>query len=61
MRRGAPVAVEYCERRRRLVGQAGLFDLRPTHNPRRWFLPVSNGVCAGRGDSLFLFGGVALL
>jgi acyl-CoA thioesterase-2 len=42
------------------VRQARFFDLHPTHNPHRWFLPVSNGVCAGHGENLFLFGGVAL-
>jgi acyl-CoA thioesterase-2 len=36
------------------------FDLRATHNPHRWYLPVSNPICAGPPDRLFLFGGVGL-
>lgn len=32
-------------------------DLQPTHNPHRWYLPVSHGI-ATRGD--FLFGGCGL-
>jgi len=28
--------------------------LRPTHNPMRWFLPVTTGISTGHG---FLFGG----
>jgi acyl-CoA thioesterase len=36
------------------------FDLHATHNPHRWFLPVSRGLCAGHGETVFLFGGVAL-
>lgn len=36
------------------------FDLRPTHNPHRWFLPLSPAVCVGPPDQLFMFGGVGL-
>jgi acyl-CoA thioesterase-2 len=32
--------------------------LEPTHNPMRWVLPVTPGICAGGGG--FLFGGCAL-
>jgi acyl-CoA thioesterase II len=32
--------------------------LEPTHNPMRWVLPVTPGICAGGGE--FLFGGCAL-
>jgi acyl-CoA thioesterase-2 len=36
------------------------FDLRATHNPHRWFMPLSPAVCVGRADNLFMFGGVGL-
>jgi acyl-CoA thioesterase II len=36
------------------------FDLRGTHNPHRWFLPVTEPICAGPPDNPFLFGGVGL-
>lgn len=36
------------------------FDLRATHNPHRWYLPLSPAVCVGPADSLFMFGGVGL-
>jgi acyl-CoA thioesterase len=36
------------------------FDLRPTHNPHRWYLSLSPGVCVGRPSDLFMFGGVGL-
>jgi acyl-CoA thioesterase len=36
------------------------FDLRPTHNSHRWFLPVEPSIAAGPPDRLFLFGGVGL-
>ena len=35
-------------------------DLRATHNPHRWVMPLSPGVCVGRPDDLFMFGGVGL-
>ena len=35
-------------------------DLRGTHNPHRWFMPLTSGVCVGPPDNLFMFGGVGL-
>lgn len=32
-------------------------DLRPTHNPFRWILPITDGICGGGGQ---LFGGAGL-
>ncbi|MET0371536.1 MAG: acyl-CoA thioesterase [Sphingobium sp.] len=37
-----------------------LFDLRPTHNPHRWYLPVTMDLCVGLPERRFLFGGVGL-
>ena len=36
------------------------FDLHPTHNPHRWFLPVVTSICVGPPASPFMFGGVGL-
>ncbi len=36
------------------------FDLRATHNPHRWYLPVVPGLCVGPPGNQFLFGGVGL-
>ena len=36
------------------------FDLRATHNPHRWFLPVTREVVVGHGVEPFLFGGVGM-
>jgi acyl-CoA thioesterase-2 len=36
------------------------FDLQATHNPHRYFLPVTRGIAVGPPDRLFLFGGVGL-
>ncbi|MCK9541271.1 MAG: thioesterase family protein [Novosphingobium sp.] len=36
------------------------FDLLPTHNSHRWYLPVAREIAAGPPDRLFLFGGVGL-
>lgn len=36
------------------------FDLRPTHNPHRWYLPLTPDVCVGPPGELFMFGGVGL-
>jgi acyl-CoA thioesterase-2 len=36
------------------------FDLRATHNPHRWYMPLSPDVCVGRPEDLFMFGGVGL-
>jgi acyl-CoA thioesterase len=35
-------------------------DLRPTHNPHRWFLPLHEGLCVGPPGRSFMFGGVGL-
>lgn len=37
-----------------------LVDLRTTHNPRRYLLPLEPRVCVGAPESLFLFGGAGL-
>jgi acyl-CoA thioesterase len=36
------------------------FDLRATHNPHRWFLPITPEVAVGHGEHLFMFGGIGL-
>jgi len=36
------------------------FDLQSTHNPHRWFLPLTDGVCVGPPDNLFMYGGIGL-
>jgi acyl-CoA thioesterase len=36
------------------------FDLRATHNPHRWYLPLDPSVCVGPPGSPFMFGGVGL-
>ncbi|MDZ4375473.1 MAG: thioesterase family protein [Phenylobacterium sp.] len=36
------------------------FDLRATHNPHRWYLPVDQDICVGPPGSMFMFGGVGL-
>ncbi|WP_439814630.1 acyl-CoA thioesterase [Zavarzinia sp. CC-PAN008] len=36
------------------------FDLKATHNPHRWFMPVEPHICVGHPDSRFMFGGVGL-
>lgn len=36
------------------------FDLRATHNPHRWYMPLSPAVCVGPPDGMFMFGGVGL-
>jgi len=38
-----------------------LFDLQPTHNPNRYFLPVEDKLSVGPPGKLFLFGGVGLV
>jgi acyl-CoA thioesterase len=35
-------------------------DLRATHNPHRWFLPLTDKVCVGPPGAKFMFGGVGL-
>ena len=39
---------------------AQLFDLKSTHNPHRWYLPVTVDLCVGLPHRRFLFGGVGL-
>lgn len=36
------------------------FDLRATHNPHRWYLPLSPSVCVGPPGNVFMFGGVGM-
>lgn len=36
------------------------FDLRATHNPHRWYLPLSPAICVGPPDKPFMWGGVGL-
>jgi acyl-CoA thioesterase len=36
------------------------FDLKSTHNPHRWFLPLHTGICVGPPDNQFMFGGIGL-
>ena len=36
------------------------FDLKATHNPHRWFLPLHEGLCVGPPGNTFMFGGVGL-
>jgi len=38
----------------------GIFDLKATHNPHRWYLPVTQDICVGAEDRRFLFGGVGM-
>ncbi|WP_421933122.1 acyl-CoA thioesterase [Phenylobacterium sp.] len=36
------------------------FDLQATHNPHRWFMPLTPAVCVGPPDNLFMYGGIGL-
>jgi acyl-CoA thioesterase len=36
------------------------FNLRATHNPYRWFLPLGDSLCVGPPGQLFMFGGVGM-
>ncbi len=36
------------------------FDLKATHNPHRWYLPLSDSLCVGPPGKTFMFGGVGL-
>lgn len=36
------------------------FDLTPTHNPHRWFMPVQPRICVGPPGNEFMFGGVGM-
>ena len=42
------------------AGMADLLDLRATHNPHRWYLPITEELTVGRVGSTFLFGGIGL-
>jgi acyl-CoA thioesterase len=37
-----------------------IFDLKATHNPHRWYLPLKEGLCVGPPGNSFMFGGVGL-
>ncbi len=39
---------------------SNFFDLRSTHNPNRWYLEISQGLCVGPPGKMFMFGGVGL-
>ncbi len=36
------------------------FDLKATHNPHRWYLPLHAGLCVGPPGNVFMFGGVGM-
>lgn len=36
------------------------FDLKATHNPHRWHLPITPEICVGPPDNQFMFGGVGM-
>lgn len=36
------------------------FDLQATHNPHRWFLPLTDAVCVGPVGNSFMYGGIGL-
>ena len=36
------------------------FELRGSHNPHRWNLPLNPSICVGPPDMLFMYGGVGL-
>ena len=36
------------------------FDLRATHNPHRWYMPIVPGICVGPPANMFMFGGVGM-
>jgi acyl-CoA thioesterase len=42
------------------MDQPLFFDLRSTHNPHRWYMPLTPAVCVGPPGNLFMFGGVGL-
>jgi acyl-CoA thioesterase len=39
---------------------APIFDLRATHNPHRWYLPITEAICVGLKSTPFMLGGVGL-
>jgi acyl-CoA thioesterase-2 len=36
------------------------FDLRASHNPHRWHMPLTPSVCVGPPEHLFMYGGIGL-
>jgi len=40
--------------------ESSFFDLRATHNPHRWHMPLTEGVCVGPPGNMFMFGGIGL-
>jgi acyl-CoA thioesterase len=36
------------------------FDLKATHNPHRWYLPIEPAICVGPTGGMFMFGGVGM-
>ncbi|MCH8684769.1 acyl-CoA thioesterase [Pedomonas mirosovicensis] len=42
------------------MSEAPFFDLKATHNPHRWYLPVEMALCVGRPGQQFLYGGAGL-
>ena len=36
------------------------FDLRGSHNPHRWHLPLTPPICVGPPEHLFMYGGIGL-
>jgi len=39
---------------------APFFDLRGSHNPHRWHMPLTKDVCVGPPGQMFMYGGVGL-
>lgn len=39
---------------------APFFDLRASHNPHRWHMPLTPGVCVGPPGGMFMYGGIGL-
>src|SRR6516162_6174347 len=46
--------------RERAILSSEFFDLRATHNPHRWYLPVTDDVVVGHRVQAFLFGGAGM-
>lgn len=43
-----------------MTNDAPFFDLKATHNPHRWYLPVEPSLCVGLPGRQFLYGGAGL-
>ena len=43
-----------------MTQDASFLDLKPTHNPHRWYLPVEPPLCVGIPGRQFLYGGAGL-